>query len=372
MKLSDLPNIEFVSSDAEEVKGWVLAKYKEVVGRTPAQGDPSRLFCLFVAEVFIRLLNDINYTGKQNLLKYALGDNLDHVGALTSVDRIQAKAATTTLKATLSAKRERETVIDAGTRVASDTGLYFAIDADLIIPAGELTGIAKATCTEPGAEGNNFFPGEIATVVDPVAYVESIVNTTTSGGGSEVEDDDAFRDRIHEAPESFSVAGPEGAYRFFAKSVNASIIDVGINSPEPGVVEIYPLLEGGELPGEEILTQVNDYLSNEKRRPLTDKLAVKAPKAINYAIDVSYYIDKEADASTVQANVAKAVTAYELWQKSVIGRDINPSKLITLVMGIAGVKRVVVTAPEFTVVDTDTSVAVASFKSVKMAGSEDE
>ena len=70
--------------------------------------------------------------------------------------------------------------------------------------------------------------------------------------------------------------------------------------------------------------------------------------------------------------MAKAVTAYELWQKSVIGRDINPSKLITLVMGIAGVKRVVVTAPEFTVVDTDTSVAVASSKSVKMAGSEDE
>ncbi len=372
MKLSDLPDIEFVSSDAEEVKGWVLAKYKEVVGRTPAQGDPSRLFCLFMAEVFIRLLNDINYTGKQNLLKYALGDNLDHIGALTSVDRIQAKSATTTLKATLSAKRSQETVIDAGTRVASDSGLYFTTDEDLIIPAGELIGVVKATCTESGAEGNNFLPGEIATVIDPVAYVDSIANITTSGGGSGIEDDEAFRDRIHEAPESFSVAGPEGAYRFFAKSVNASIIDVGINSPEPGVVDIYPLLENGELPGEEILTQVKDYLSDEKRRPLTDKLSVKAPKAINYEIDVTYYIDKEADTSTVQSNVTKAVTAYELWQKSVIGRDINPSKLITLVMEVAGVKRVVVTAPEFTVVDTDTSVAVASFKSVKMAGSEDE
>ena len=371
MKLSDLPDIEFVSSDAEEVKGWVLAKYKEVVGRTPAQGDPSRLFCLFMAEVFIRLLNDINYTGKQNLLKYALGDNLDHVGALISVDRIQAKAATTTLKATLSAKRSQETVIDAGTRVASDTGLYFATDADLIIPAGELIGVVKATCTEPGAEGNNFLPGEIATVIDPVAYVDSITNITTSGGGSGIEDDEAFRDRIHEAPESFSVAGPEGAYKAKTKAINSAIVDVNVDSPSPGVVQIAPLLTDGGIPGEELLEEVETALSAKEVRPLTDHVVVIAPAAVTYDIDATYYIDEDADATTVQTNVAAAVAGYTAWQRAKLGRDVNPSRLTQMLMSVPGVKRVIVTEPVFTDIG-GTEVAKADNVSVTMAGSDSE
>lgn len=372
MKLSDLPDIEFVSADKEEVQAWVLSTYKKFVGRTPAQGDPTRLFCLFMSEVFIRILNKMNYIGKQNLLKYALGGILDNVAAITGVDRIPASAATTTLSATLSAKRSRETVINAGARVATDSGIYFAIDTDLIIPAGETTGVVKATCTVKGVSGNNFLPGEISSVVDPVAYVSSIANTTTSGGGSDIEDDEAFRERVHEAPESFSVAGPEGAYSFFAKSANSAIVDVGIRTPEPGVVDIYPLLDGGEIPGEELLARVSDYLSDETRRPLTDKVQVMAPTVINYTIDASYYIDKDADAFTVQANVKTAVDAYELWQKSAIGRDINPSKLIALVMQVSGVKRIDVTAPAFTTVEEHTSVAISTSTSVQLAGSEYE
>ena len=44
------------------------------------------------------LLNKINETGKQNLLRYATGDNLDHLGALVGVERIPAKAAVTTMR----------------------------------------------------------------------------------------------------------------------------------------------------------------------------------------------------------------------------------------------------------------------------------
>lgn len=372
MKLTEIPDIEFVSSDKEEIQAWILSKYKEIVGRLPAKGDPSRLFLLYIAEVVIRLLNEMNYIGKQNLLKYAVGNNLDHIGAITSVDRIQAKSATTTLKGVLSTVRNQETVINAGTRVATENGVYFATNQDLIIPAGEREGRVEAVCTIEGERGNGFLPGEIHSIVDPVAYVDRIVNITTSSGGSNVESDDDFRERIHEAPESFSVAGPEGAYRFFAKSVNASIIDVGIHSPEPGVVNIYPLLEGGKIPEEEVLNQISSYLSDKKRRPLTDKLQVKAPNTINYQIDVTYYIDSDADASSVQVNVGRAVKSYEIWQKSIIGRDINPSKLIALVMAVPGVKRVNVMSPSFTVVEEETSVAIAMSVNVKMAGREDE
>lgn len=82
MKLADLPGIEFVDADAEHVKAALFADYISITGRTLAQGDPVRLFLLVLAEAFIRLLNNQNYVGKQNLLRYATGDNLDHSGLL--------------------------------------------------------------------------------------------------------------------------------------------------------------------------------------------------------------------------------------------------------------------------------------------------
>lgn len=44
MKLSDLPDIEFVSADEQEILSDIIKLYTEITGRTLAQGDPVRLF----------------------------------------------------------------------------------------------------------------------------------------------------------------------------------------------------------------------------------------------------------------------------------------------------------------------------------------
>ena len=46
MKLSDLPDIVFVDASVAKVQEEVFAIYKEQTGRTPAKGDPIRLFLL--------------------------------------------------------------------------------------------------------------------------------------------------------------------------------------------------------------------------------------------------------------------------------------------------------------------------------------
>ena len=97
-----------------------------------------------------------------------------------------------------------------------------------------------------------------------------------------------------------------------------------------------------------------------------------APTAVSYDVDITYYIDS-ADAtmaSTIQASVTAAVDNYVAWQKEKLGRDINPSELIRLVMQ-AGAKRVTVTAPVFTALDK-TQVAIADEVTVNMGGFEDE
>lgn len=371
MKLTDLPDIEFVDANAEHVKAALFADYISITGRTLAQGDPVRLFLLVVAEAFIRLLNNQNYVGKQNLLRYATGDNLDHLGALTGTTRIPASAATTTIKITLSAARNQETIIPAGTQVVTASGVYFAIDDDTVVLAGGLTVKAKATCQVTGELGNGFLPGEISNIVDPVAYVATMVNLTASAGGADKENDDAYRERIHESPECFSTAGPTGAYEYWAKSANSAISDVTVYSPSAGVVEIRPLLDGGKIPEQEVLDVVDSILNKDTVRPLTDQVQVKAPEPVSYDISLTYYSDRGASESMVKDAVMQAITGYERWQSAKIGRDINPSRLIADVMSVPGVKRVIVTSPTFTKL-TNVQVAQAGTVTASLGGSEDE
>ena len=95
-----------------------------------------------------------------------------------------------------------------------------------------------------------------------------------------METDDALRERIHEAPESFSNAGSYGAYRWHTFNASALISDVSIISPSPGVVRVYPLLKGGEMPTEEIMRAVTEALNDRAVRPLTDKVEVLMPEVV--------------------------------------------------------------------------------------------
>ena len=58
-----------------------------------------------------------------------------------------------------------------------------------------------------------------------------------------------------------------------------------------------------------------------------------------------------AQAATIQNEVTEAVNAYVLWQRSDIGKDINPSELEHRIRA-AGAKRAVIRSPAFTVVST--------------------
>lgn len=371
MRLKSLPDILFVDASKEAVEALIIGEYEKAANRTLAKGDPVRLFLLVIANIIILLLNKINETGKQNLLRYAKGNNLDHLGALVGAKRIPAAAATTTIKVELSAVLGNNATIPAGTRFTAGDNVFFSLDHTMIITAGQLTGQGSATCTQSGSIGNGYLAGQVKTLVDPLPYVKSVSNVTTSEGGADIQDDESYRDNIHEAPESFSVAGPEGAYKYHAKRASSQIVDVAVLSPEPGTVEVRPLLVGGEIPGQELINQVKAALDDKRVRPLTDKVTVLAPTKVEYALNVTVYIDRadETQASAIEAAAKKAAEEYVLWQKSKLGRDINPSELIARLMA-TGVKRVTVTSPTFTKL-TDIQVAICNSSNVNMGGIED-
>ncbi len=369
--LTSLPDVDFLETDASEVEQEVLANYEGAQETTLYPGDPDRLFLEAESYELALLRQLINYTAKQNLLAYAAGDFLDHLGALLGVERLQASAAGATIRFTLSAAQTFAVTIPAGTRVSPDSSLMFATTEAAEIAAGDTTVDVKAGCQTVGTGGNGYAADQINKLVDTIAYVATAANTTVSLGGSDREGDDRLRERIQLAPESFSSAGPEGAYIYWAKTAHQDISDVAVVSPAPVEVVVYVLMKDGELPGDEILSAVAAILSDTKRRPLTDQVTVSAPEAAVFDIDLTYYVDADDSASSasIQEAVESAVDDYVSWQIAVLGRDLNPSKLTSLVMA-AGARRVEVTSPAYTVL-SKAQVAQPGERSVNYGGLED-
>lgn len=380
MHIDDLPEFDFVNADKQAVLEYILKLHTIVTGRTLGKADPSYLFILVITSVVIMLLNKINYTGKQNLLPFAKGANIDYLGATYAVARKKALSAKTSVKFVTSDIENETVVVPAGTRVSAGGGIYFALDADLPIESNTGSATGTCTCTVPGPNGNGLAIGAITTLVDQLPYIASVTNVTESAGGTDVEDDETYRDRIQAFPESLSAAGSDGAYKYFAKSASPLIDDVNVTSPEPGTVHIYPILKNGEQAPEEILKQVLAVCDARVVRPLTDHVFCKQPTEVSYDIDLTYYIntDDMSRANAIKEAVTKAVDDYVLWQRSKMGRDINPSKLIALVMA-AGANRVDVRAPVFTHISDGAKsdgfaveLAVNKTKSILNGGVEDE
>ena len=261
--------------------------------------------------------------------------------------------------------------IPEGTRVTNGE-IYFQTDEYAEIQAGELTVDVSCTCQTDGASGNDIAVGEVNILVDPLPYIKSVANTEITSGGADIEDDDSLAERVFLAPSSYSVAGPDDAYEYFTKEYNQGIISVTVTSPEPAEVEIRFLMEDGAIPTSTVMNGLEEYLQDNKIRPLTDHVTVLAPEQQQFNINLTYYINRsdQAKANTIQEAVQAAVEEYIKWQTYTIGRDINPSELTKRIIE-AGAKRVEITSPVFTTVEPNT-VARIGQKTVTYGGLEND
>lgn len=368
------PDISFIDTDTELLVNSLIKSYEMFAGRTLYPADPTRLFILWVADIIIQERVIIDESAKQNIPRYAEGEYLDSLAEIfKDVYRLEEKPAKTTFRFYQSTILPSQQIVPKGTRVTVDGEITFKTIEDLYIKAGELYGDVLAVCQTAGEIGNDFIPGQITQIIDLFPYYEKVENITTSAGGTERETDESFYERMRESVESFSTAGPEGAYIYHAKTASSQVADVSATSPERGVVDVRVLLRDGELPGKEVLKDVETAISADNTRPLTDFITVSAPEVVLFNIGFTYYIPKpSANSGTVIAEeVEKAVNEYKKWQTEKMGRDINPSYLISLLMK-TGIKRVEVTSPIHAVVEENKVAALQNTPSIINGGVEDE
>ena len=112
--------------------------------------------------------------------------------------------------------------------------------------------------------------------------------------------------------------------------------------------------------------------------PLMDFVSVVDPEQVPYNVRHTYYIqdDAEVSAEELALAVAEKVGEFTDWQSAKLGRDINPSRLISMLME-TGIKRVELEEPTFTPLRDGSGteapqVAKLGTVTVKSGGHEDE
>src|SRR5579863_5966536 len=345
--------------DPNKILADMIAEFEAASGRTLQPAQVERLLINLYAYRESLVRNAIQYAGEQNLLAFASFPMLDYLGQLLGVSRLASQPASTMIQFTLTSALTVPFTIAAGTAIGTNDGLFaFATSALLTIAAGATTGSVAATATAPGAAANGYLPGQVSVQLNPSALIASAANTTTTAGGSAPETDDHLRTRIQAAPNQFSVAGPAGAYRFFALSVDPSIIDVEVVSPAPGAVQVYVLTgpitvqpaaspNSAGVANTALLAEVQQALSADNVRPLTDTVSALAVSEVDYQIAGTVTLFADAEPVSTMAAVNAAAEAIALNLAARIQRDIVPSEIVAA-LSVPGVYQVVLTQPFYT------------------------
>lgn len=154
------------------------------------------------------------------------------------------------------------------------------------------------------------------------------------------ESDSAFLDRILLAPDSYSVAGPEAAYRFHARSASVDVLDASAISPTPGTVLVTILSAVGDgTASPALVAAVTAQLATSREvRPLTDQVSVQSAEVIPFAIRAEVWTYQGPDSPILLALGQKQLATY-LASVRRLGLDVTDSG-IKAALHVSGVQRV--------------------------------
>lgn len=379
--LDNLPQIDMLADEGitfESILHEMIADYEarweQLTGEElilyPA--DSRRIVLNVAAGKLYQLATIINERHKLNFLQYMYGDFLKNWASNFGFKEDGTQSATVKLRFHLSAEQPMDIVIPAGTRATAGDQIYFATDEDLTIISGESYADAAATCTVAGTKGNGYAAGQLNIIADPVNLVESVENITESAGGHDEYTNQELRELIYNFPSTYSTAGPKECYEEIVKAYSNNIADVKVITNQEAVVQIYVLLLNGILPDESYRNEIAAHLDRTKVTPDTDKVEILAPKAVEYEIEVTYYLpmDQKDIADGLKEAIEDAVEEFVKYTREKIGRAINPDTLVSFAKA-AGASRIEIKGQLYRAINQDEVAICSEYKSI-FGGLEEE
>ncbi|MFJ4288753.1 baseplate J/gp47 family protein [Cupriavidus sp. NPDC089707] len=126
-----------------------------------------------------------------------------------------------------------------------------------------------------------------------------------------MERDEDLRKRTQLAPQGFSVAGPEGAYKSHALGADGRVLDASATSPTPGTVVVTVLSRDGDGTADAaLLAAVESVLGADDVRPLTDHVLVRSAEIVTYRARARLYTFPGPDSTVVIEEARKRLLAY--------------------------------------------------------------
>lgn len=181
------------------------------------------------------------------------------------------------------------------------------------------------------------------------------------------EADAALRQRVQLAPHSFSVAGPELAYVYWARSAHPDVADATAVSPTPGQVVVTVLSASGNgVPNAGVLNAVRDVLTGPVR-PLTDEVIVQPAILVPFAIEAQLTVFAGPDQALILQTALTSLAAH-LTNARKLGRDVTRSALIAA-LHVANVQKVELLSPAADILIDQNEIASVTATNVTIAGS---
>lgn len=183
------------------------------------------------------------------------------------------------------------------------------------------------------------------------------------------ESDREFRRRIQLSPEGYTTAGSKGSYEFHALGADAQVRDAQAITPAPGQVTVYVLArEGNGEATPELQEVVEQTLSADEIRPMTDQVSVQSVAVNEYTVEAELTTFSGPDAELVRQAAVEAITAY-VEEQHRIGYDITLSGLYAA-LHQEGVQNVTLTSPAASLIIGDGETAYCTDIAVILGGTD--
>lgn len=214
----------------------------------------------------------LDWIAKQTNPSTATDEYLAMWGALVSVYR---KAATAATGKSVPVTGTADAVVTAGSVLNRGDGYQYTLDTDVTIGSsgtgtGTITAVlpdASTDATGGGAKGNAAAGTVLSFDVSVPGINSSVTLTTPVTGGSDIEDEEAFRDRVLEAFQETPQGGNDADYKKWALAVpGVTRAWVVRRLMGAGTVGVYIMCDGGDATNDSGFPVGTDGVSSSEKQ----------------------------------------------------------------------------------------------------------
>ncbi|HCK3094123.1 TPA: baseplate J/gp47 family protein [Clostridioides difficile] len=313
----ELPIPVFLTEDEDSVHERMLSNFQDV---STLEGD----FIYDATRPTAEQIAELKQLGLQNNLKIAFpqtsyGTYLEWLGECKGVFKNQPTKAIGTITFT----GVQGTIITKGTivtTIATDEkqSIEFELLETKTIGENETVDI-KAECKESGTIGN-VSKGSISVLLGSISGVKSVTNKEDFKGGTDIEDEEHFRERVLVAEQEDKLSGASSDYIRWAKEVNGVGYAYVVSEwAGPGTVKVLILDKNRKAATQELIDKVQEYIyplnteegqNRDGKAPIGAIVTIATPQTLLINVKASFVFSNGFSQETVLNILKNKIDKY--------------------------------------------------------------